>query len=450
MKFKIRKGLDLPILGELSSQKVEVTKSSKYVGVVGADFIGMKPTMLVKEGDQVEVGQPLFECKKNVGVVYVAPAAGTVTGIHRGERRVFESLVIKVDAEEKHVTFKNFKQKPTSDLSFDEVKALLIESGEWTALRERPFEKVASFGGKPKALFINVMDTNPLAFEPTIVVTQRQEDFKTGVEVLSKLTDGKVYVCHKEGTSIPLPQGERYVDTTFSGPHPAGNVGTHIHFLDPVGPDKYVWHASYQDVIAIGYLFKTGKLDLNRVVALVGPLVKSPKLIQVRRGADLTEIVEGELNDQPARVISGSVLSGRKLEGNFKYLGRYHNQISAIKEDASRELLGWQSPGLNKFSIKNIYLSKLIPSKKFAFTSNRNGSFRAIVPIGSYEKVMPLDILPTMLIRSLMSKDTDTAQDLGCLELAEEDMSLLTFVDPGKEDFGPVLRENLTIIEKDG
>lgn len=450
MKFKIRKGLNLPILGELSSQNIEVTKTSKNIAVIGTDFVGMKPTMLVNEGDHVEIGQALFECKKNVGVIYTSPAAGRVEKINRGARRVFESLMISVDAEEKSKNFENYKGKSVSDLTAEEVKALLIESGEWSALRQRPFEKVAAYDGKPRSIFITAMDTNPLALDPSQIIASRQEDFQTGAEVLAKLTEGKVFICHKEGVAIPTPAGDKFQTASFSGPHPAGNVGTHIHFVDPVSPNKYVWHASYQDVIAIGHLFKTGKLDLERVVALVGPIVKVPRVIKLRRGADLNEITQNELQEVPARIISGSVFNGRKSEGNFNYLGRYHNQITAIKEDATREFLGWQSPGVDKFSIKNIYVSKLIPLKKFAFTSNRNGSFRAVVPIGSYERVMPLDMLATLLVRSLMARDTDTAQDLGCLELAEEDMALLTFVDPGKEDFGPVLRENLTIIEKDG
>lgn len=450
MKYKIRKGLNLPITGGLSSQNVEGTKTVTKVALVGSDYVGMKPTMLVNEGDVVKIGQPLFECKKNVGVIYTSPASGKVLTIKRGERRAFEAIVISKDGDE-HVTFKNFQNKPTDSLTRDEVESLLVESGEWTALRQRPYEKSATLGGKPKSIFVNAMDTNPLALDPAAVIAARKEDFENGIKVLSKLTEGKVYVCHQAGAQVAAPADAKVQKIEFAGPHPAGNVGTHIHFVDPISPSKYVWHAHYQDVIAIGSLFKTGKIDLERVVSVAGPLVKKPKVVKVPRGASVDQVLSDEIDQsQPVRAISGSVLNGHKAVDETAYLGRYHLQITAIKEDAGREFLGWQSPGFDKFSVKNIYVSKLIPSKKFSFTSNRNGSFRALVPIGSYEKVMPLDILATPLLRSLLAKDTDSAQDLGCLELAEEDVALMTFVDPGKVDFGPLLRETLSTIEKDG
>jgi Na+-transporting NADH:ubiquinone oxidoreductase subunit A len=451
MKFKISKGLNLPITGGLSSQNVEATISSDLIAVIGSDFIGMKPTMLVKEGDVVQIGQPLFACKKNIGAIYTSPAAGTVIEINRGEKRVFQSVVIKKAGSESHFSFKSFSSKPINDYTTKEVQALLIESGEWTALRQRPFEKVAAVNGKPKSIFITAMDSNPHALDASEVIKSQADNFEAGVKVLSKLTDGKTYVCHEQGKSVPVPQGSNFQGVTFSGPHPSGNAGTHIHFVDSVTPSKYVWHINYQDVIAIGSLFKTGQLYLDRIISVAGPLVKKPQVIKTRRGAAVSEIVAGNLiESEPTRVISGSVLNGRIAEKTFNYLGRFHFQVSVIKEDHGREFLGWQSPGFNKFSVQRIYLSKLMPSKLFSLSSNKNGSFRAMVPIGSYEKVMPLDILPTQLLRALLSKDTDSAQDLGCLELAEEDMALLTFVDPGKTDFGPILRDNLSTIEKDG
>lgn len=451
MKFKIRKGLNLPLIGGLSSQNAEGTKSSDRIAIIGADFIGMKPTMLVKEGDDVQIGQPLFECKKNIGVIYTSPAAGKVVEINRGDKRVFESIVIQKAAQETQVSFNSYSTKSVDAYTEDEVRKLLVESGEWTALRQRPFEKVADFNGKPKSIFITAMDTNPHALDASEVIKSNAEMFEAGVIVLSKLTDGKTYICHEDGKHVNIPQGKKFQNVTFQGPHPAGNAGTHIHFVDPVSPNKYVWHVNYQDAIAIGHLFKTGQIYLDRVISLAGPLVLKPRVIKTRRGASVSTITEGELNlKDPVRVISGSILNGRTAVSSFDYLGRFHFQVCAIKEDRGREFLGWQSPGFDKYSVKRIYLSKLFPSKLFALTSNRNGSYRAMVPIGSYEKVMPLDILPTQLLRALLSKDTDTAQDLGCLELAEEDMALMTFVDPGKTDFGPVLRENLSTIEKEG
>ncbi|MAE73593.1 MAG: NADH:ubiquinone reductase (Na(+)-transporting) subunit A [Bdellovibrionaceae bacterium] len=449
MRFKIRKGLDLPITGAPSND-VDRSKKVRTVALTGADYIGMKPTMLVKEGDMVKAGQPLFSCKKNEGLIFTAPGAGKVTAINRGPRRVFESMVIQLDDNEQHQAFSSYQQKAVDAYSDDEIRKLLIESGEWTSLRQRPFEKVADVKGKPKSIFVNTLNTEPLAPKADSRLAEKQDAFAAGLVALSKLTDGKVYVSASPESAMKLPDLPQIEKVEFSGPHPAGNVGTHIHMVDPVSPNSYVWHAGYQDVIAIGSLLQTGQLDFERVITLAGPHVKKPRYIITRKGACLEDLVRDELTEGPTRVVSGSVLNGRKNEGSFGYLGHYHQQISALAEESPREFLGWQSPGLDKFSVQRIYLSKLMPSKKFPFNTSRNGSYRAMVPIGSFEKVMPLDILPTQLLRSLVTKDTEQAQDLGCLELAEEDLSLLTFVAPGKVDFGPILRENLSLIEKEG
>ncbi len=450
MKFKLRKGVNLPMKGA-PSEELDRSKEVRTVALTGFDYAGMKPTMLVNEGDQVKIGQPLFSCKKNIGLIFTSPAAGKVSTINRGARRVFESIVIDVKGTEEHQSFSQYLNKDISQYSREEAVKLLIESGEWTHIRQRPYEKVADVHGQPKSIFVNTMDTQPLAMSSQSIIEENKENFNKGLQVLAKLTEGKVYVSSSPEAKIELPTENQFEKVVFSGPHPAGNVGTHIHFVDPVGPQFYVWHVNYQDVIAIGSLFSTGKISLERVVALTGPCMKNPRKITTRRGAAISELLQGELtNDEKIRVISGSIINGRKADGSFDFLGHYHQQISAIEDIAPREFLGWQSPGFDKYSVKSIYLSKLMPSKMFSFTTNRNGSYRAMVPIGAYEKVMPLDILPTQLLRSLITKDTDTAQELGCLELAEEDLALLTFVDPGKTDFGPILRDNLTLIEKEG
>lgn len=443
--IKIRQGLDLPILGAPSSEVAD--KSVRKVAVTGFDYIGMKPTMLVKEGDTVKIGQPVFSCKKNIGLIFTAPAAGKVTAINRGEKRVFQSLEIEVAGNEDHHSFKTFLNRDVESYSFEELRALLIESGAWTHLRQRPFDKVADVNARPASVFVTAMDSNPLCMDPDVVISKRLDDFHRGLKAVAMLTEGKTYVCQRDDHDWNLPS---VVDKKeFWGIHPAGNVGTHMHFIDPPHANRISWHIGYQDVIAIGHLLETGKLDTERVVALGGPYANNPRILRTRRGACMTEVLSGEIKDG-ARVISGSVFHGRKSEPGFCFLGHYANQISVIEEDEKRELLGWHSPGPDKFSVKNIYISKLIPGKKFAFGSNTNGSLRAMVPIGSYEKVTPLDILPTQLLRAICSKDTDTAQDLGVLELAEEDLALYTFVDNGKIDFGSILRENLTTIEKEG
>lgn len=446
--IELKKGLDLPITGT-PSMDIDESKKVTSVAVTGFDYVGMKPSMLVNVGDKVKIGQSLFSCKKNVGLVFTSPGAGTVKAINRGDKRAFQTMEIELDASEEQVEFKSYKDKAPADYTREETKALLIESGSWASIRQRPFEKVADLNANPSAVFINAMDTNPLTPATYVAIERNHENFLNGVAVLSKLTDGQTYVCQDAKAPIPFVEMDGVKTELFKGPHPAGNVGTHIHFLDPAGMEKPVWHVGYQDVIAIGALFATGKLFLERMITVAGPYANKPRYVKTRLGACMKEIAQGEAK-AGARVISGSVFNGRTQDEVFHYLGHYHNQITIIEEDTKRELLGWHKPGFDQFSVKNIYVSKMMPWKKFAFGSNTNGSLRAMVPIGSFEKVMPLDILPTQLLRSLVAKDTDLAQDLGALELAEEDLALLTFVAPGKVDFAPILRDNLTTIEKEG
>jgi Na+-transporting NADH:ubiquinone oxidoreductase subunit A len=445
--IKIKKGLDLPITG-LPSQKIMNAKPVKELAVTGIDYNGMKPTMRVKEGDQVKIGDVLFECKKTPGVLYTSPACGTVKKINRGERRVFQTMVISNDGEE-NKNFENYKAGEVSELSADNVRSLLVESGQWVALRTRPFSKVPAIDAQASSLFINMMDTNPLAADQEVVLEEYKKDFLTGVEVLSKLVP-KTFIVKKKGHDIGDFSSLNNVSVEeFSGSHPAGLVGTHIHHLDPVGPTKTVWHINLQEVVAIGSLFTTGRLFLERVVALAGPQVKNPRLLRTRLGACICDLTADELKEGNNRVISGSVLNGRKLDDDFCYVGRYHSMISVIAEGDDREFLGWQGPGFDKYSVKNTYAGKF-HHKAFAFTSKMHGSSRAIVPVGCFEQVMPLDILPTQLIKSLITKNSDLAQGLGCLELDEEDLALCTFVSPGKDNFGPYLRETLDLIEKEG
>jgi Na+-transporting NADH:ubiquinone oxidoreductase subunit A len=439
--IEIKTGLDLPIKGS-PKQEIGEGNAITRVAVIGSDYPGMKPTMLVKEGDQVKLGQPLFADKKNDGVQFTAPGSGKVIEINRGERRVFQSVVIELDGKDTAVKFKSHGDLAT--LTREAVIEELVESGLWTAIRRRPYEKVPAVNAVPHSIFVNAMDTNPLAGDQALAIARQPEAFVDGISVISKLTEGTVFVCRDP--QAVFDAGSAQVET-FSGKHPAGLVGTHIHHLDPVGEGKEVWHVSAQDVIAIGRLFKDGVLSTERVVSLAGPSVKSPRLVVTRVGASLDELTAGELVDGSHRVVSGSILGGRTASGVFGYLGRYHQQVSVLEEGTHRVPFGWLSPGTNKHSVMGIYLSKLMPNKLVDYTTNTNGSPRAMVPVGAYEKVMPLDILPTQLLRSLIVGDTDMAVKLGALELAEEDLALCTYVCPGKYDYGPILRDNLTTIE---
>jgi Na+-transporting NADH:ubiquinone oxidoreductase subunit A len=446
----IKKGLDLPILGN-PDQRIEVAKPVERVALLGDDYVGMKPTMLVAEGDRVKQGQPLFEDKKTPGVLFTAPASGQVASIIRGEKRRFLGLVIQVSGDDR-VEFTGAKSGSPSSKSREEITNLLLQSGLWTSLRTRPYGNLAAPGVEPRSIFVTAIDTSPLAADPVVVMNERRDQFSLGLAALARLTSGKVFVCKAENASIPLCDAKNIQVESFSGPHPAGLVGTHIHFLDPVGPNRSVWYIGYQDVIAIGSLLTTGTLDVRRVVSLAGPVVRQPRLLETRLGASITELTEGEVTDNQTNVrrISGSVLSGRTAVTPHDFLGRYHQQISLIQEGNEREFLGWQMPGFDKFSVSSVFASALTPNKRFALTTSTGGSERAMVPLGTYEQVMPLDILPTQLLRALICRDTEMAQQLGALELEEEDLALCTFVCPGKYDYGVLLRDNLTTIQHEG
>ena len=444
-KISIKKGLDLPITGA-PEQVIEDGPAIRKVAVLGPDTIDLRPTMAVNEGDSVKKGQLLFENKRLPGVRYTSPASGKVIGVQRGAKRALLSVVIEVAGDEEE-RFEQYTRTAPDQLSREQVRETLVASGLWTALRTRPYSKVPVPDSAPHSIFVTAIDTSPLAADPQVVLREYEDDFARGLTILGKLTDGPVYVCKAPGGTISA-NGAQVVE--FAGPHPAGLPGTHIHFLDPVGPAKTVWHIGYQDVIACGKLFATGSLWTERIVALGGPQVEQPRLLRTRQGACLSELTAGQLKPGENRVITGSVLSGRAASGPLDFLGRYHTQVSVLAEGREREFLGWQKPGVDKFSIKNVFASKLLPSRLFDFTTSTEGSDRAMVPIGSYEQVMPLDILATFLLRALIVEDTDRAQALGCLELDEEDLGLCTFACPGKYEYGPMLRRNLARIEKEG
>ena len=446
--IKITKGLDLPIAGLPDQQRIDDVAVTR-VAIKGEEYNGLRPSMAVKEGDRVVKGQLLFEDKKIPGVRFTAPASGTVSAIHRGERRVLQSVVIDVEGDES-LNFTAYPADELATLPREVVVTQLVESGLWTAMRTRPFSKTPAPGSVPAAIFVTAMDTNPLSADPQPIILAQREAFNAGLTVLTRLTDGKVHVCQSSGGKLGgHPQGQ-VTFNQFTGPHPAGLVGTHIHFLEPVSLQKQVWHLNYQDVIAYGKLFLDGVIWTERIIALGGPQVKHPRLLRTCLGADLDALLVGELHEGENRILSGSVLNGTQASGPHAFLGRFHLQVSVLKEGREKELLGWVAPGRDKFSITRTTLGHFLKKKLFNLSTDTHGGERAVVPIGNYERVMPLDILPTMLLRDLLAGDTDSAQALGCLELDEEDLALCTYVCPGKYEYGPVLRRVLTQIEQEG
>jgi len=449
--IQIKRGLDIPISGE-PKQVIVDGPEIKTVALNGVSFFGLKPTMLVQEGDTVKLGQALFTCKKNAGHNYVAPAAGKVIAINRGAKRAFQSIVIEVAGNESE-SFTTYTSESLASLDRSALQTHFSESGVWTYFRTRPFGKVPETASVPRSIFVNAMDTNPLAANPEPIILAAQGAFELGLQALEKLTDGSVFVCKKAESKLPDFQGAQILNEQFAGKHPAGLSGTHIHFLDPVNDKKTVWSIGYQQVIAMGKLLSEGKVSTDRVISLAGPQVTNPILLRTRLGASTEELCAGNLKEGVNRVIVGSVLSGSKAEGAFAFLDDKANQVSVILEEGEREfvaLIGHVLPHLNRHSIKNVFLSKLSSAKKFDFTANRNGGERAMVPVGSYEEITSLDILPTQLLRAILVGDTEIAIALGALELVEEDLALYTYACPGKYEYGPTLRDNLTTIELDG
>ncbi|MEE4383982.1 MAG: Na(+)-translocating NADH-quinone reductase subunit A [Pseudomonadales bacterium] len=447
--ISIKRGLDLPISGT-PQQTIEDARPVRQVALLGPDYVGMKPTMQVREGEAVRLGQPLFDDKKTEGVLFTAPAAGTVSAIHRGAKRSLQAVVIDVDDGAGAERFETLGPEAVAAADPAAIEATLLASGLWTALRTRPFSRIPAPGSRPHSLFVTAIDTHPLAADPQVVIEPHAEAFGHGLDLLARLVDAPVHLCTAPDARIPDGNDARIRRETFAGPHPAGLPGTHIHFLDPVGPSKTVWTIGYQDVIAIGRTFLDGVLFTERVVALGGPPVARPRLLRTRLGASVDELLAGETDGGELRPISGSIFAGRTARGALAFLGRYHGQVSVLAEDRERELFHYLRPGKDRFSVLPVFVSKLFGGKRFDFTTTANGSPRAMVPVGSYERVMPLDILPTQLLRALLVGDIDNAIALGALELDEEDLALCTFACPGKYEYGPVLRKLLTTIEKEG
>jgi Na+-transporting NADH:ubiquinone oxidoreductase subunit A len=454
---KIKKGLDLPISGS-PEQSIYDGPATDSVAIVATDFVGMKPKMLCRPGDVVKRGQPLFEDRKTPGVLHTAPGAGTILAINRGARRVLESVVISLSESEcagrndEQVTFASYSGEPLSELSREQVVALLVESGLWTAFRTRPYSLVPEQDNQPSSIFITAMDSRPLAANVEKIIAERDDDFQNGLAVMAKLCD-TVHMCKAAGSTVLSTTAGVNVEE-FAGPHPSGLPGTHIHMLDPVSRKKTVWHINYQDIMAIGTLFTSGQLDVRRVISLAGPPVKNGRLLRTRMGAVLEPLIAGEIPEGEHRIISGDVLSGRKAMGEvFGFLSRYDLQVSVLKEDRNREFIGWLMPGANKFTTVGTYLGGMLAragGRRFAFTTSTHGEHREMVPLGMYERVMPLDIIPTFLLRSILVGDLERAEKLGALELDPEDLGLCSFVCPGKQDYGSDLTKLLDTIRKEG
>lgn len=443
-QYKLKKGLDLPVKGA-PSQEISQGPAVRTVAVLGSDYLGLKPRLAVQEGDVVAAGSPVFAHKDTPEAQVVSPVAGRVKAINRGARRVLISVEIEVDAgAAEPVDFSSVGDISTPD----GLAERLCAAGLWTSFRTRPYSKVPAASDRPAALYVTAMESEPLAADAAVIINDARDAFAKGLEAIAALSEGKTYLCQEIGADIPAASGVEVAG--FSGPHPAGLAGTHMHFLEPPSGTKTVWTIGYQDVIAIGRLLETGKVDAERIVALSGPLMINPRLVRTVQGASMADLTAGETDTSvDQRVISGSILSGRAGEGADGYVGRYARQITVIEEDKKQIPMGWIRPMGVKYAVQPV-LGSAFSKKIYALTSNLNGGRRAMVPTGTFEELVPQDFLPTQLLRALLVMDTDQAQALGALELDEEDLGLCGFACPAKYEYGLALRDSLTKIEKEG
>jgi len=451
MQIRIKKGLNIPVAGA-PEQSIHPGAPVAQVALCGHDYVGIKPRMLVDAGDRVTLGQPLFIDKRDPAVPFTSPGGGKVIAVNRGARRRLETVVIELDGTlDEGPVLDTVAAPRLAQLDRPQAVARLIEAGLWTAFRTRPYSRVPRSDSVPRSIFVTAIDTQPLAPDPGVVIAAHGDTFDHGLTVISRLTDGKVFLCTSPDWARPAPGIDRLEARVFDGPHPAGLVGTHIHYLDPVGAHDVVWHIGYQDVIAIGKLFTTGRLWTERIVALGGDSFRRPRLVSTRLGASTSDLVADELNGSGCvRVVSGSLLSGRHAVGDNTFLGRYHNQVSVIDDEVEPRFLGWLGLRARRYSASSLFLRRAKHSARYSFTSALHGRAAAMLPLDIFEKILPLDILPSPLLRALMVRDTDQAQALGCLELDEEDLALCSFVCPAKSDYGVLLRANLEQIEKEG
>lgn len=444
--IRIRKGLDIKLKGKADKIFVKAPRSKTYA-VKPVDFHSLTPKIVAKPCVEVKVGSTLFYDKYHPEIKFTSPVSGIVQSIVRGDRRRIIEVVIEDDGKDTAETF--LKGDPAS-LNREQIVENLLESGLWPAIHQRPYDVIASPADSPKAIFISGFDTAPLAPDFDFIMKDMEEDFQIGITALAKLTAGKVHL----GLDARYPAARTYTGAKnveihyFSGPHPAGNVGTQIHKVSPINKGEIVWTVKPQDVVAIGRLFKTGKYDPSVIVALAGSEVTKPVYYKIIRGAQITSITEGNIRQENVRYISGNVLAGKKIT-NEGYVGFSDSMVTVIPEGDYYEMFGWITPGLNKFSVSRSFFSWLTPGKEYELDTNLHGGERAFVMTGEYEKVVPMDIFPVQLLKSIIIEDIDKMEQLGIYEVIEEDLALCEFVCTSKTPVQSILRKGLTMLRKE-
>ncbi len=447
--IKLKRGLDINLLGEAEKKITRLPLAESY-GVVPSDFEGVTPKLLVKVDDVVKAGSPLFFDKNRPEVIFTSPVSGKVTAVNRGEKRKILDIVVAADAEQ---VYENFQIKPLESASKEDVTGILLASGLWPFIIQRPYGIIADSAGTPKSIFISGFDSAPLAPDMNFALEGEYDNLQKGIDVLKKLTDGKIHLSLKAGTNGVLNKLTGVEQHLFEGPHPAGNVGVQIHHIDPVNKGEAVWTVDIQNVAIIGHLFNTGKVDMTKIYAVTGSEVENPQYVAAISCAPISSLIsKTAIKSQPeggsVRYISGNVLTGKKVEEDG-YVGFYGNQITVIPEGDKYEFLGWAMPRMKEFSVSRSYFSWLMPHKKYVLDTNLHGGHRPFVVTGLFEKYVPMDIYPMYLLKAILAGDIDKMENLGIYEIVEEDLALCEFVDPSKTDIQQIVREGINLMIKE-
>lgn len=447
--FKIKKGLDLSICGE-AQKAFENSKTPEIIALNPTEFFAVKPKLLVKVDDSVKGGQPLFFDKNNLSVMFVSPVPGIITNIKYGERRSIQSILIKPDWDGDFVEFGEKTESNINALSRNDAISLLKKSGNFVYIRQRPFDKIPDSERIPKSIFINGMNSAPNAGDPAFILKGREKDIQYGISILKKLTDGKIHLCYDSASNDIFKTLSDIEQHTFSGPHPAGLTGTHIHFIDPIAKGETIWYLDAVHVAAIGAFLKTGTFYNKKTICLSGEGCKNRKYYRTYAGASIESLVRNNLESEEQRIVSGTAIFGDKINRD-DYLNFYRSDLQIIPEGRQRHLLGWLMPGLNMFSASSrSFISSILPKKLLHFNTNVKGGKRTIVWTDVYDQVMPLDIYTNFLVKAIIAEDIYEFEALGILEVSDEDFALATYLCPSKIDISLIIRKGLDIIEKEG
>lgn len=449
-EIRLKKGHDILLAGQ-PEKRLIIAGQPALLKIRPADFHGIKPKLMVKEGDHVKTGSPVFSSKAAPDLFVTSPGSGRIARIVFGKRRVINEVAINLDKTESFEEFERFNEQAVASLSSERIKTQLLRSGLWPVIRQRPFSCVADPEKMPKAVFVPAMSTAPFAPDMDYLLDQDATGFQMGLSILKKLAGNPVHlVAGKNSANILLREAKDIVPHRFGGPHPAGNVGIHIHHIAPIrSRDDIVWYVSLQDVLRIGKLFLTGRLPVGKIVTVGGESVEKRHYIKIRHGMMLKDVLWGNRVEQNSRLVSGDVLTGLKSSPEDP-LRFYHETVSVIPERADREFMGWLKPGLRKYSVTNLFLSRLVKNRGAKLDTRMHGSPRVIIPFGNIESVLPMDILPTFLVKMILARDIDEMERLGIYECDPEDFALCSFVDASKMEIADIIREGLEYVEENG